>query len=39
MILKLSDLRMVAFAQFAKTNEKTNVTLLILCNKNLFLTA
>jgi len=39
MILKLSELCVVAFAQFAKESEKTIVTLWILSTKNLFLTA
>jgi len=39
MILKLSELRVVAFAKFAKEGEKTIVTLWILSTKNLFLTA
>jgi len=37
--LKLSDLRVVAFAQFAKKSEKTIVTLWILSAKNLFIVA
>jgi len=37
--LKLSELRVVAFAQFAKKSEKTNVNLWILSTKNLFLVA
>jgi len=32
--LKLSELRVVAFAQFAKKNEKTIVTLWTLSTKN-----
>jgi len=32
--LKLSELRVVAFAQFAKNSEKTIVTLWILRTKN-----
>jgi len=39
MILKLSELRVVAFTKFAKDSEKTIVTLWILGTKNLFLTA
>jgi len=39
MILKLGELRVVVFAQFAKKSEKTIVTLWILSTKNLFLTA
>ena len=39
MILKLSELRMVAFAQFPKKSEKTIVTLPILRTKNIFLVA
>jgi len=39
MFLKLRELRMVAFARFAKDSEKTIVTLWILSTKNLFLTA
>jgi len=39
MILKLSELRVVAFARFAERSEKTFVTLWILSTKNLFLTA
>jgi len=39
MILKLSELRVVAFAQFTRKSEKTNVTLWILSTKNLLLTA
>jgi len=39
MILKLSELRVVAFTKFAKESENTIVTLWILCTKNLFLTA
>jgi len=38
-ILELSELRVVAFAQFAKKSEKTIVTLGILRSKNLFLVA
>jgi len=37
--LKLSELRLVAFAQFAKKSGKTIVTLWILSTKNLFLVA
>ena len=37
--LKLRELRMVAFAQFAKKSEKTVVTLWILSTKNLFFVA
>jgi len=37
--LELSELRVVAFAQFAKKSEKTIVTLWILSTKNLFLVA
>jgi len=37
--LKLSELRLVAFAQLAKQSEKTVVTLWILSTKNLFLVA
>jgi len=37
--LKLSELRVVAFAQFAKKSEKTIVTWWILRTKNLFLVA
>jgi len=36
--LKLSDLRVVAFAQFARKTEKIIVTLWILSTKNFFLT-
>jgi len=32
----LSELRVVAFAQFAKKSEKTGVTLWVLSAKNLF---
>ena len=39
MILKLSELRMVAFAQFPKKSEKTIVTLRIFSTKNIFLVA
>ena len=39
MILKISELRVVAFAQFAKKSEKTIAALWILSAKNLFLTA
>jgi len=39
MILKMSELRVVAFAQFAKKSEKIIATLWILSAKNLFLTA
>jgi len=39
MIFKLSELRVVAFAQFAQKSEKTIVTLWILNAKNVFLTA
>ena len=39
MTLKLNELRVVAFAKFAKESEKTIVTLWILCSKNVFLTA
>jgi len=35
----MSELRVVAFAQFAKKSKKTIVTLCILSSKNLFLTA
>jgi len=34
MILKLSELRVVAFTKFAKESKKTNVTLWILSIKN-----
>jgi len=37
--LKLRELRVVAFAQFAKKSENTIVTLWILHTKNLFLEA
>jgi len=37
--LRLSELRVVAFAQFAKNSEKTVVTLWILSTKNLFFVA
>jgi len=36
--LKLSELHLVAFAQFTKESEKTIGTLWILSTKNLFLT-
>jgi len=39
MVLKVSELHVVAFAQFAKKNEKIVVTLWILSTKNLFLIA
>jgi len=39
MILKLSELRVVAFTQFAKESEKTVATLWILSTKNVLLTA
>jgi len=39
MILKLSELHVVAFAQFAKKSEKVIVTLWTLFTKNLVLTA
>jgi len=39
MILKLSELPVVVFAQFAKKSERTIVNLLILSTKNVFLTA
>jgi len=39
MILKLSELRVVAFTKFAKESEKTTVTLWILSTKNVLLTA
>jgi len=41
MILKLSELPVIAFTKFAKESEKTIVTLWILSRptKNLFLTA
>jgi len=39
MILKPSELRVVACSQFAKKSEKIIVTLWILSSKNLFLTA
>jgi len=39
MILKLSELCVVAFTKFAKECDKTIVTLRILSTKNLFLTA
>jgi len=39
MILKLSELRVVAFSKFTKESEKIIVTLWILSIKNLFLTA
>jgi len=39
MILKLSELRVVAFVQFERQTEKNIVTLRILGTKNLFLTA
>jgi len=39
MILKLSELRVVAFAQFARKSERIIATLWILSTKNLFLTA
>jgi len=38
-ILKLRELRVVAFVQFAKKSEKTVVTLWILNTKNLFFIA
>jgi len=38
MILKLSELHVVAFAKFAEECEKTIVTLWILSAKNSFLT-
>jgi len=37
--LKLSELRVVVFAQFPKKSEKTIVTLWIMRAKNLFLVA
>jgi len=37
--LKLSELRVVAFAQFARKSEKIIATLSILSTKNVFLTA
>jgi len=39
MILKLSELRVVAFTKFAKESQKIIVTLRILSTKNLLLTA
>jgi len=39
MILKLNELHVVAFAQFAKKSEKVIVTLWTLCTKTLVLTA
>jgi len=39
MILKLSELRVVAFTKFAKESEKIIVTLWIIRTKNVFLTA
>jgi len=39
MILKLSELRVVTFAQSAKKTEKIIVTLWVLSTKTLFLTA
>jgi len=39
MILKLSELRVIAFTKFAKESEKTIVTLWILSTKNLLLIA
>jgi len=39
MILKQSELRMVAFTKFAKESEKTIVNLWILSTKNLLPTA
>jgi len=39
MILKLSELRVVAFTKFAKESEKTIMALLILSINNLLLTA
>jgi len=39
MILKLSELRVVAFTKFAKESEKLLWPLWILSTKNLFLTA
>jgi len=39
MILKLSELRVVAFTKFAKESEKIIVTLWIISKKNLFLRA
>jgi len=39
MFLRLSELRVVAFAQFAKKSEKTVVTLWDLSPKNLFFVA
>jgi len=38
-LLKLSELRVVAFAQFTNKSERIIVTLWILSTKNLFLTA
>jgi len=39
MILKLSELHVVAFTKFTKESEKTIVTLWTLSTKNLFLVA
>jgi len=39
MILKLSELRVVAFALFAKKSAKTIVTLWILSTRSVFLAA
>jgi len=39
MILKLSELRVVAFTKFIEESEETIVTLWILRTKNLLLTA
>jgi len=39
MSLKLGEVSVVAFAQFANRSEKTIVTLWILSTKHLFLTA
>ena len=38
MILKLSELRVVAFTKLAKESEKTIVLVWILCTKSLLLT-
>jgi len=39
MILKLSELCVVAFTKFAKESEKTIVTMWMSSTKNLFITA
>jgi len=39
MILKLTELRVVAFTKFAKDSKNSIVTLQILSTKNIFITA